>query len=192
MGLTGGLACGKSTVAQMFARRSVHVIHADVLARELMEPGQPAYEQVVRHFGQGILGADGAIDRSKLADAAFGAGRIEELNRIVHPAVIERQEAWLEEVARHDSAGIAMVEAALIVEAGVAERFDKLVVVTCTPEQKVERYAARSQESARDGARAEAGRRIAAQLPDDAKVKVAHYVIDNSGPLKATEQQVDA
>lgn len=191
MGLTGGLCSGKSAVAEMFARRGVHVLHADKLAHDLMLPGQPVYEQVVNHFGRGIVQADGTIDRRKLAALAFEPGRIQELNRLVHPTVVKEQEAWMDGVAKRDPLGIAMVEAALIVEAGVQKRFDKLVVVTCTAEQKVERFAARSHDADKDAARREARRRIAAQLPDADKVKLADYVIDNSGPLEATERQVE-
>jgi dephospho-CoA kinase len=109
----------------------------------------------------------------------------------VHPPVVKKQEAWMDEVEKRDPRAIAMVEAALIVEAGVAQRFDKLVVVTSTPEQKIERFAARSPGADQEAARREARRRIAAQLPDEDKVKVADYVIDNSGPLPATERQVE-
>jgi len=167
------------------------VLQADQLAHELMRPGQPVYEQVVNHFGREIVQADGAIDRRKLAALAFQPGRIQELNRIVHPSVVKQQEAWMDEMAQRDPRGIALVEAALIVEAGVAQRFDKLVVVTSTPEQKVERFAARSPDPDKDAARREARRRIAAQLPDEEKVKVADYVIDNSGSRAATEQQLE-
>ncbi len=191
VGLTGGLCSGKSVVAEMFARHGVHVLQADKLARELMQPGQPVYDEVVSHFGRDIVQADGAIDRRKLAALAFEPGRIQELNRIVHPAVVRQQEAWMEEVARRDPTGIAMVEAALIVEAGVHKRFDKLVVVTCAPQQKVERFAARSPAADQEAERHEARRRIAAQLPDEEKVKLADYVIDNSGALEATERQVE-
>ena len=191
VGLTGGLCSGKSAVAEMFRRRGAHVLHADQLAHELMRPGQPVYEQVVNHFGGDIIQPDGAIDRRKLAALAFEPGRIQELNRIVHPAVVKQQEAWMDEMAQRDARGIAMVEAALIVEAGVAKRFDKLVVVTSTPEQKIERFAARSPDADKEAARREARRRIAAQLPDEDKVKVADHVIDNSGTLAATERQVE-
>ncbi len=192
VGLTGGLCSGKSAVAEMFRCRGVHVLQADQVAHELLRPGQPVYEQVVNHFGRDIVQADGAIDRRRLAALAFEPGRIQELNRIVHPAVVKKQEAWMDEMAQRDARGIAMVEAALIVEAGVAKRFDKLVVVTCTEQQKIERFAARSSDADKDAARREARRRIAAQLPDEEKTKVADYVIDNSGTLAATEQQGEA
>src|SRR5690348_1290099 len=133
----------------MFAKRGVKVIQADLVAHQLMQPGQPVYQEVVAHFGREILNPDGSVNRPKLAQVAFGDGtpqrpsRIEELNRIVHPAVIARQDAWMEEVGRKDPHAVAMVEAALILEAGLRDRFDKMVVVTCTPEQRVQRLANR-------------------------------------------------
>ncbi|HUS18833.1 MAG TPA: dephospho-CoA kinase [Terriglobales bacterium] len=194
VGLTGGLGCGKSTVAAMMAARGAHVIDADRVARGLMTPGQDVYDAVVRHFGPDVVQPDGAIDRAKLAKLVFGGGRVAELNRLVHPAVIAYQQEWMQRIEESEPQAIAVVEAALILEAGVNGRFDKLIVVTCTPEQKVERYAKRVSAQGMDeaAARAEAERRIAAQMPDEKKIKVADFVIDNSGPLSGTQQQVDA
>jgi dephospho-CoA kinase len=190
VGLTGGFACGKTTVAQLMAQRGAHVALADEIAHQLMRPGEPVYYDVVRHFGPDVVGIDGGIDRKKLAEVAFGSGRIKELNEIVHPAVIAYQDAWMDKLAAEYPAGIAVVEAALMLEAGVAKRFDKLVVVTCTLVQKIERFARRTH---LDPAKAEAEvkRRMAAQLPDDEKVRVADYVIDNSGALDELEMKVD-
>jgi dephospho-CoA kinase len=191
VGLTGGLACGKSTVAEMFRKRGAHVIHADRIAHELLCPGEEVYAAVVRAFGSEILNSDLTIERARLARLAF-PDRVEELNRIVHPAVVRRQEAWMAEVAAREPQAVIMVEAALIFEAGVHRRFDKIVVVTCTPEQKMERFLARVAPSMdADQARAEAQRRIAAQIPDEQKVAAADYVIDNSGALELTEAQVE-
>ena len=190
VGLTGGVACGKSTVAEMLRQRGAHIIYADEIAHQLMHPGEPVYKEVVKRFGPGILQADGQIDRAKLAEAAFGAGRIKELNRIVHPPVIARQEQWMAEVGQKDPHTIAVVEAALILEAGVGRRFDKLVVVACKPEQKAARYAARHSISL-EAAQAEVARRSAAQLPDAEKAAAAHYLIDNSGSREETERQVE-
>ena len=94
VGLTGGLASGKTTVAKMFASRGAYVLYADKVGHELMEPGQPVYEEIIRHFGDSIVNSDKTINRPKLAEIAFGTGRIEELNRIVHPAVAKRLESW--------------------------------------------------------------------------------------------------
>ncbi len=198
IGLTGGLACGKSTVAKMMSDRGAQVIQADAIAHELMSPGQPVYEEAVKRFGPEIVNSsDGTIIRSKLAELAFGSGRVQELNAVVHPAVIERQNQWMDGLGKSDPNVIAVVEAALILEAGVGKRFDKIVVVTCKPEQKIERYAKRtitaeSGPLAEISARKEAQRRIAAQIPDEEKIKAADFVIDNSGSLENTERQVDA
>ena len=194
VGLTGGVACGKSVVGEMFAALGAHVIQADAIAHELMQPGKPVYEEVVRHFGEGILNPDKSINRVRLAESAFGGGaansRIQELNRIVHPAVINRQDEWMDEIGRRDSRAIAIVEAALILEAGAKDRFDQLVVVTCRPEQRIERWAKRLQVDEKT-ASGEVTRRMAAQLPDEEKIKAADYVIDNSGSLEDTRRQVN-
>lgn len=195
VGLTGGIASGKSVVGEMFVGLGAHVIQADLIAHQLMQPGEPVYTEVVEHFGREILTYDRSVDRRKLAEAAFGSPergtplRIEELNRIVHPAVIQRQEQWMDEVLRKDPKAIAMVEAALILEAGAGKGFDRLLVVTCRPEQRIERWARRLHVD-QETARREIVRRMAGQLPDEEKVKAADYVIDNSGWLDETQRQV--
>jgi dephospho-CoA kinase len=195
IGLTGGIACGKSVVGEMFAKLGAHVIQADAIAHWLMEPGRPVYEEIVRRFGRGILNREGSINRPALAQAAFGdpatsqPSRVKELNAIVHPAVIRHENEWMEEIGQRDPNAIAVVEAALILEAGVADRFDHLVVVTCRPEQRVQRFAQRMGIS-EEAARAEVARRMAAQIPDEEKIKAADCVIDNSGSLEATKRQV--
>ena len=191
VGLTGGVACGKTTVARMLRERGAHVAFADDIAHQLMRPGQPVYYEVVRHFGSDIVAIDSSIDRKKLAEAAFGSGRIQELNQIVHPAVIARQDAWTNEMAAQYPDGIAVVEAALLLEAGVGKRFDKLVVVVCSMPQKIERFARRHNLDLAAAER-EVTRRMAAQLPDEEKVRAADYVIDNSGPLEELKAKVDA
>lgn len=196
VGLTGGIASGKSVVGEMFVALGAHLIQADATAHDLMRPGAAVYEEVVRHFGRQILDADGTINRARLADAAFGSpgssnklSRIEELNQIVHPAVIRRQDAWTEEIGRNYPNAIAIVEAALILEAGAGKRFDKLIVVTCLAEQRARRWAQRMNVDV-ETARKEVARRMAAQLPDEEKIKAADYVIDNSGSLGETRKQV--
>ena len=144
VGLTGGIACGKSAVAQMFADLGVYVIQSDQIAHELYRPGEPVYAEVVKRFGQAIVKPGGEIDRAKLASVAFGENRIEELNRIVHPAVIKHQSKWIFEIASKEPDAIAMIEAALIFEAGTDSRFEKMIVVTCGPEQKAARFARRA------------------------------------------------
>lgn len=191
VGLTGGVACGKSTIGQMLVTRGAHLIRADDIAHELMQPGRPVYNEVVRNFGASVVHADGTINRPRLAEAAFSGGRVAELNRIVHPAVIDYQNRWMEQTGREHPDAVVVVEAALILEAGVKGRFDKLIVVTCKRDQKAERFAGRQHLSLPE-AQAEVDRRSAAQIGDDQKVRAADFVIDNSGDLWAAEQQVDA
>ena len=203
VGLTGGIAAGKTVVGEMFVALGAHLVQADRIAHSLMQPGEAVYNEVVRHFGREILNRDGSVNRAKLAEAAFGPAssakgnresraqqtRIEELNRIVHPVVIRSQDAWMQEMGRQDPRSVAIVEAALILEAGAGGHFDRLVVVTCNEEQRTVRFAAR-QKIDLEAARKEVERRMAAQLPDEEKIKAADYVIDNSGMLERTREQV--
>jgi dephospho-CoA kinase len=196
VGLTGGIAAGYSAVGEMFVELGTKLIQADAIAHDLMQPGEAVYREVVRHFGNGILNPDSTVNRARLAEEAFtgaaasgSASRIEELNRIVHPTVIQRQEDWMNDMGRQDAAAIAIVEAALILEAGAGKSFDCLVVVTCRPEQRVERWAKRMGVD-KETARREVSRRMAAQLSDEEKVKAADFVIDNSGSLDEARARV--
>lgn len=198
VGLTGGIASGKSLVGEMFATLGAHVVQADRIAHALMQPGEAVYNEVVRHFGREILNPDGTVNRVKLAEVAFGpatapegqrAARVAELNRIVHPVVIRSQDDWMYAISQQDPEGVAIVEAALLLEAGVKDRFDRIVVVTCKTQQRVTRFAAR-QKMDLETAGQEVARRMAAQLPDEEKIKIADYVIDNSGTIDATREHV--
>jgi dephospho-CoA kinase len=144
---------------------------------------------LVKHFGPEILKADGELDRAKLATLVFDGGRVEELNKIVHPAVIRQQDEWMRALGEKDPHAVAIVEAALILEAGVKDHFDRIIVVTCTPTQKVARFAQRTGLS-EDAARADVDRRTKAQMPDDEKTRRADFVIDNSGSVEKTRHQV--
>ena len=172
-------------MGKVFASLGAHVIEADLIARQLMQPGQKVYEEVVRRFGQEILAADGTINRKALADKAFGtperpASRAAELNSIVHPAVGRAQEAWMEDITQTDHQALAVVEAALIFEAGLQGQFDRIVVVTCPAATRVRRWMARNyvEEAA---ARQELERRMAVQWLEEKKVAAADFLIDNSG-----------
>lgn len=196
VGLTGGIASGKSVVGEMFVALGAYLVQADRIAHSLMSPGEAVYNEVVRHFGRDILNRDGSVNRAKLAEAAFGPGaagktapRIGELNRIVHPAVIRSQNEWMNAIGVQHPHGVAIVEAALILEAGAGDHFDRMVVVTCNPEQRAVRFAAR-QKVDLESARKEVARRMATQLPDEEKIKAADFVIDNSGTLEGTREQV--
>ena len=189
VGLTGGVACGKSTVARMLHARGAHILLADKLAHELMAPGEPVYDRVVEHFGSDILNPDGSISRPKLAERAF-AGRIKELNELVHPAVLEAEDRWMEETGRREPRAITVCEAALLYEAGGAGRFDRIITVTCSADRKLERFAHRLGLGV-EQARADLERRMSAQWPDEEKAARADYVIENSGTPAETETQVE-
>ena len=207
VGLTGGLGSGKSTVAEFFRKLGARVIESDAVGRTLMQPGQNVYSEIVAHFGAGVVAADGSLDRSALAAIAFGQGRIEELNAIVHPAVIAAQAEWMRELEIADPHAIAMVESALIFEtkfseaAGWHTRFDKIILVTAPEATKVARYLERIAKQRgisvdafitgeRAALEADARRRLAAQIPDSEKAARCDYIIENAGALAETEAQV--
>jgi dephospho-CoA kinase len=190
LGLTGGIASGKSAVAEMLRGLGFDVINADSLARELMEPGQTVYEEVVHEFEREVIdpnSSTGRIDRKKLAALVFAdRAKLDRLNAIVHPRVQETILRQLEEWACEGDVSVAFVEAALLVEAGYQKYFDGLVVTWCKPEQQLERLRARGlgEQEARD--------RVAAQLPVADKLKLATETIDCSGSLEETRVQVEA
>jgi dephospho-CoA kinase len=192
IGLTGGIASGKSLVSQMFTDLGAHTIDADQIAHELMSPGGPAYDEVVRTFGGEILNADKTVNRAKLAEVAFDKRRprIYELNRIMHPGVIQKYESWMDEIGKREPNAIVILEAALVLEAGLRKRFDRIVVVTCKQQQRSERWAQRFNLDP-ETAKTEVTRRMMAQAPDEAKIQAADYVIDNSGSVEETRQQVE-
>ena len=189
VGLTGGVACGKTTVATMFEKRGAHVALADVIAHNLFEPDSEVYKKIVETFGPDVLNEDKTINRPRLANLAFPA-RIKELNAIIHPVVIALQDEWMREIEQRESRAIAIVEAALMIEAGAHKRFDKLIVVTCGFDQKIDRFAERARMSPNDAC-ADVQRRMQAQLPEEDKVRLADYVIDNSGSVGHLEEQVE-
>lgn len=191
IGLTGGIATGKSSVGRMFAELGVHTIDADEIAHDLMRPGEKVYDEIVRRFGPEILSADKTVDRGRLAEIAFDSKRprIYELNSLIHPGVIERYQKWMEEIGRREPDAIVMLEAALLLEAGLRRSFDKVIVVSCKPQQRIERWEKRLKVDA-ETARHEVTRRMRAQAPDEAKIQAADFVVDNSGSVEDTRKQV--
>lgn len=178
VGLTGGIASGKSTVARHFAALGCHVIDADAIVARLYRRGEAGYEALVRHYGAAILRGDGEIDRPKLAAIAMATPEsAKTLNTLIHPLVIAEQ---TRELAALDD-GIAVVEATLLIESGGRERYDKLVVVDLDPDMQLARAAARGMD------RDDASRRIARQLPREERLRHADYVIDNRGDARALE-----
>jgi dephospho-CoA kinase len=186
VGLTGGIATGKSTVSDVFRRLGCVIIDADVLAREVVEPGQPAYDDLVAEFGRGILQPDGTLDRTKLGAIVFAAAaKRERLGAITHPRIRARFAMKLDELVARDFTGIVVFDAAVLIESGNYRTMDRLVVVATDEATQARRLRARD---ALDGEEAE--RRIASQMPVAAKAKLAHYVVDNSGDREATIAEV--
>ncbi len=187
VGLTGGIGCGKTRVGEMFVALGCRLIDSDQITHELFEAGEEVHEAVVAEFGPGILDEGGGIDRSKLAAIVFSErSQRETLNSLVHPAVKARQDAFLESVRREDPNAIAIVDAALMVESGGYKRFDRLVVVTCQPQQQRNRLAGRP------GLTPEAiEARIESQMPLEEKAGHADFVVDNSGSLEDTRRRVE-
>jgi dephospho-CoA kinase len=187
VGLTGGIASGKSTVARMLRELGTAVVDADVLAREVVEPGSPALDDIVTHFGKDVLRADGRLDRERLGAVVFADERARAaLNAITHPRIAALA---AERTAEHFASGAAFVvyEAALLVENGLHQVLAALVVVWVPPDVQLARLIAR------DGLEEGAARaRIASQLSLDDKRRVATHVIDNSGSLEDTRRQVVA
>ena len=188
VGLTGGLACGKTFVGEALAALGCHVLQADQLGHQVLLPGGEAYAPVVREFGPGILGENDEIDRRALAEQVFGsAERLALLNSLVHPPVLRQEEAWLDRVAAGDPRGIAVIEAAILVEIGSHQRFDKLIVVVCEEEQQIERSMKR------DGVERErVWERLSRQMPLSEKRKFADFIVDTSGTKEETLRQVRA
>ena len=186
VGLTGGLASGKSFVAGTLASLGCLWIQADELGHRVLQPGGEAHDDVIREFGSGILREDGSIDRTRLAREVFGKPeRLEKLNRLVHPPVIRMEEEMIAGFAAGEPDGIVVVEAAILVETGGHERFDKLIVTHCDPAQQVERAMRRA-----GATRQEVLARISRQLPVEEKLRVADYVVDTSGTKEGTVEQV--
>jgi len=186
VGLTGGYASGKSTVAKMFVELGAALIDADKLAREVVEPEKAAWFEIVTNFGKGILLGNREIDRKALGEIVFkDKEERERLNAIVHPRVLEEELKAIEKIREREPDAITILSVPLLIESGHYRHCDKIIVVTVDEETHIKRLMER------DGfAREEAVRRISAQMPLSEKVKYADFVIDNSGSIEDTERQV--
>ena len=185
-GLTGGIASGKTTVAAMLREMGFPVLDADRLAHWLIDPGQPAYQEVVRAFGKEILESGGRVDRKKLGAIVFSdRAALQKLNAILHPLVAEETRRQFDEWEREGNKA-AFVEAALIVEAGMHKQLDGLAIAWCTPEQQLARLVERGMSES------EARNRIALQMPQEEKLRYSTDKIDCSGTLAETRSQVEA
>jgi dephospho-CoA kinase len=188
VGLTGGLACGKSFVGRTLESFGAHLIRADDLGHRTLAPDGEAYKQVVDEFGAGILTPEGLIDRHRLAGLVFGnPERLAKLNAIVHPAVHRLQQSLAHDILVADPKAIIVYEAAILIETGLYKNFDRLILVTCTAEQQLERAMSRDAAT-----REEVEARLSRQLPLVEKRKYADFVIDTSGDKEDTVGQVKA
>jgi dephospho-CoA kinase len=188
IGLTGGIATGKSYVLSVLQELGCEVIDADAIVHQLMEPGQPVYQEIIDHFGREVIGIEGKIDRAKLGAIVFAdKAQRERLNSIIHPRVYEAQARWFSEVEQRNPEAIAVVDASLLIETGSYRRFDKVVVVYCDTGLQIERLMTRN-----NFTREQALARINAQMPSQEKLKYADYPIDTSGGFEDTRRQVES
>jgi dephospho-CoA kinase len=187
VGLTGGIASGKSTISEMFRRLGAHIVDADQVARRVVEPGTPALREISESFGEEVLRADGALDRAALGKIVFqDAEARSRLNSILHPRIWEEEARLFELYEAQDPEGIVLLDAAVLIEAGAAGRMDLMVVVDVDEDDQLRRLVGKGMP------REEALRRIRSQMPTAEKLTYADYVIDNRGSLEETERQVDA
>ena len=186
IGLTGGIGSGKSTVAQLLVRHCWELVDADQIARDIVEPGQPALTELAQAFGEDILQEDGSLDRGLLASRAFSSReKTAVLNSITHPRINEETQARFD-AARRGGADFVVYDMPLLVDKGLHKDMDATIVVDVDAEERVRRlvaYRGLDEEDAR--------RRIAAQIPDDVRRVVADFIIDNNGPLEALDEQVE-
>jgi dephospho-CoA kinase len=185
VGLTGSIGVGKSYVGSVFVELGCHLLDADETAREVVSPGTIGLSEIVAEFGTDVLNTDGTLNRSQLGAIVFADQRKRlNLNSILHPLIIERQDQILNQWELIDPNGIGIVDAALMIESGGYRRFDKLIVVHCRPEVQLERLMLRSGLS-----RAEAQQRIDSQMPQEEKQKYADYLIDSSDGFEVTHHR---
>lgn len=188
MGLTGGIASGKSAVSRQLAELGCRVVDADVLAREVVAPGEPAWRAIVAEFGREVLGPDGQLDRKRLGALVFAdPARRKILEAITHPVIMARRQAILDAWAAEGFDGIVVLDIPLLIEVGAAAHVDRVVLVYAERDVQLERLMGRDTFD-----RAEAERRIASQMSLAEKVRHAHFVVDNSGVPEETASQVRA
>ncbi len=185
IGLTGSIAVGKSYICEVLRELGAFVLDADLTAREVVKPNTVGLRQIVEHFGAGILQENGELDRIKLGAIIFGDERKRQLlNSIVHPLVFEAQNVWLTDRESENPRGIAVIDAALMIESGSYQKFNKLIVVWCEPETQLRRLMLRN-----DLSKAEARKRISAQMPQEEKKRYADFLIDTSEGFEAARNQ---
>lgn len=187
IGLTGGIACGKSTVARMLEKRGAKIVDADLIAREVVEPGSPVLAQIVDRFGRDVLNADGSLNRKRLADIIFSDAEAKrDLERLTHPAIRARIRERLAELERERPRGLNVADIPLLYESKLEHEYPEIMVVYVPESVQLQRLMERDGLDER-----QAMSRIRAQMPIEEKKRRADIVIDNSGSLRETEEQVD-
>ena len=187
VGLTGSIAVGKSYVSGVLTELGCRVVDADVVARRVVEPGAEGLRRIVEAFGEWVLKPDGTLDRAGVSAVIFKDGaKREVINSLLHPLIIAEQDELLRRWEEEDPRGIGVVDAALMIESGGHVRFDRLVVVHCRPEMQLERLMRRNGYT-----REEAAARIAAQMPQEEKLRYADFTIDTSEGFEETRRQTE-
>jgi len=185
VGLTGGVASGKTAVSQVLREEGAYIIDADQIARELVQPDKPAWNELIRAFGKEILQEDGSIHRRKLADKVFTEPQQRKvLNQILHPRIEEEMDRRIKEIGQKDPEAIVVIDAPLLVELGMHRKVDRLIVVTSTQMQQMERLKERDGRSSEEALRV-----LSSQMPVEEKVKLADFVIRNEGSLEETKKR---
>jgi dephospho-CoA kinase len=207
VGLTGGLGSGKSSIAGFFRDLGAHVMEADAVARDLMQPGQPVYDAIVANFGPEVVRTDRTLDRARLAALAFEEGRVEELNRIIHPPVIAAGLHWMDEIGAADQDAIAIYESAILFETdrgtvipGWRRSFDAIVLVTAPEAVRIARFLDRAERADRDpltpaqreSLKADALSRLRRQIPEEEKIPLSDYILPNDASLEEARQRTAA
>jgi dephospho-CoA kinase len=187
VGLTGGAGSGKTTVSRILAEKGAYIVDADQIARKVVDPGSPVLQEVVNRFGKEILCGSGTIDRKKLAGIVFcDPSKRALLNEILHPRILEEIERRIEEIGRQNDTAVIIIDAPLLIEMGYHRKMDKVIVVTATREQQVERL------TKRDGMTPDQAQRIlSSQLPLEEKLQAADFIIRNEGPLENTARTTE-
>lgn len=185
--LTGGIATGKSVVAKVLSQKGCFVQNADLIAHQLLSPGGQVWSQLVNHFGKSILKEDSSVDRQKLAEIIFSNNDERTyLNHLTHPKILEKVRQTIDQLKKNGSHDIYVTEAALVIESGYYEFYDRIILTHCSPDIQLERLRQR------DGiTKEQALKKIRSQMPDEKKFPLVHYLIDTSGSLAETIEQTE-
>ena len=187
IGLTGGMGSGKSTVAEILKKKGAYILNADLICRELVEPGKPALQEIQDHFGKKVIQQDGQLDRSELSRIVFDdPSKKKVLENILHPKVFEEEQTRYEALCQKEGPVLVLVDAALLIESGNYRKMDKNIVVVCSDEERIHRLLKRDTLT-----EAEILKRIKSQAPLSEKIKFADYVVDNNHDLQSLELEVD-